>query len=146
MEHENRNVTFLEKVYDNAAMGEEAINMLSEKVEDEKMMNELKWQTEQYTTFSHDAHMALTELGAEPKNPSTVSKLGLWSGIQLNTLMSKSNDKLAEIMIQGSTMGIIDMARVLREYEDVPEAYLEIARRLIDFLEESVDRMKNFLG
>lgn len=146
LKEENRNYIFLGKVYENAEMGGEAINMLNDKVEDEKMMNELKWQSEQYLNLAHRAHAAITELGLEPEKTSAVSKLGLWSGIQLNTLVSRSNDKIAEIMIQGSDMGIIDVSRLLNEYEEIPESYREIARDFVKFLENSVDRMKEFLG
>ena len=41
-----------------------------------------------------------------PPRDHVVDKTMLWGGIQMNTLMDDSTEKLADMMIQGNTKGI----------------------------------------
>ena len=146
MNAQSRSAEFLNKVLDNAVMGAEAVKMLFEMVEDDKMMSELKREYEDYGKHAKAAIEALASEGLDPEKQGAFSKLGLWSGIQLNTLTSRSNDKLAEIVIQGAVMGVIDLTRLLKEYSEIPDGYRKIAEDLISFEEDSVQKMKGFLG
>lgn len=146
MNAQSRSAEFLNKALENSVMGAEAVKMLFEKVEDEKMMSELKRQYEEYGKHTKAIIEALDSEGLEPDKQGALSKLGLWSGIQLNTLTSRSNDKLAEIMIQGSIMGVIDLTRLLKEYPEIPDGYRKCAENLISFEEEAIQKMKEFLG
>lgn len=146
MNEESRSVEFLNKVIDNAVMGAEAVKMLFEKIEDDKMASELKREYECYGEHTKRAVQALGSEGLEPEKQSKMAKLGLWSGIQLNTLTERSNDKIAEIMIQGSIMGVIDLSRLLKEYSEIPDGYRECAVDLIKFEEDSIQKLKAFLG
>ncbi len=146
MNAQSRSAEFLNKALENAVMGAEAVKMLFEKVEDDKMASELKRQYECYGGHTKSIIEELQKEGLEPEKQGAFSKLGLWSGIQLNTLTSRSNDKLAEIMIQGSIMGVVDLTRLLKEYPEIPEGYRKCAEDLISFEEDAVQRMKEFLG
>lgn len=146
MKDESRAVEFLNKIYENSTMGEESISMLSEKVEDSQMLSELQYQHSQYSKITNDTVNALSEEKALPKESSPMSQMGLWSGIQMNTLKDRSSDKIAEMMIQGSTMGIIDLSRTLKQYNDVDSKYKKIGEELIKLEENSSQRMKEFLG
>ena len=69
-----------------------------------------------------------------------------WGGIQLNTAFDKTPDHIAEMMIQGSTMGIIDMSRTLKQYNDIPQNIKALGYELITVEENNVQRMKSYLG
>lgn len=146
MNAQSRSAEFLNKVIDNAVMGAEAVKMLFDKVEDDKMAAELKREYECYGEHTKRAIEELDKENLEPEKQSKMAKLGLWSGIQLNTLTTRSNDKLAEIMIQGSIMGVIDLSRLLKEYSEIPEGYRDCAVDLIKFEEDSIQKLKAFLG
>src|SRR5699024_12735645 len=47
-------------------------------------------------------------IGEVPENTKLKDKMQTWVGIQLNTMTDQSNSKLSEMLIQGTTMGIID--------------------------------------
>lgn len=146
METKNQNTEFLQKLYENAQMGAESIRFLSERTENKTMLEQLRTESEQYKKIKDAIVKFLNREGEEPKEQNPAAKFGVWSGIQLNTMMDKSNDKLAEMMIQGGTMGIIDLSRLMREYSDVPEDYILIGEALIKLEENSNQRMKLFLG
>lgn len=146
MKEENRAVEFLNKVYENSTMGEDSISMLSEKVEDGDMMSELQYQHKEYSKITNDAVSALAQEKALPKDKNPMAQMGLWSGVQMNTLTDRSKDKIAEMMIQGSIMGVIDMTRTLKMYPDVDAKYRKIGENLIRLEENSSQRMKEYLG
>ena len=66
--------------------------------------------------------------------------------INLAPMEKNVNDKIAEMMIQGSTMGIIDLSRLMKEYSDISEDYRKIGQELIKLEEDGSQRMKQFLG
>lgn len=88
----------------------------------------------------HALHVPATQLTALEKLPAEI-------GISMQTMFDKSVSKCAEIMINGTTMGIIDMKkaqRVCSEQGCSPEAY-RLAGDLIGFCEQYVERLKAFL-
>ena len=79
MNAESRSAEFLNKVLDNAVMGAEAVKMLFDKVEDDKMASELKRQYEAYGKHTKAVIEELANEGLEPQKQGAFSKLGLWS-------------------------------------------------------------------
>ena len=146
MNEDVRYEEFLNKIYENAHMASEAIDMLLSKVENEDLSNELNEEKAEYGKFCDGCIKLLEESGKKPKPQNPLSKLGLWSGIQLNTLTDRSDDKIAEIMIQGNDMGVVDITRLVNEYDNLEEKYKNLAESLVSFEEESTQIMKDFLG
>ena len=146
MSNKTNTEEFLNKIYENAHMASEAIDMVLPKVENEKLSDELNEEKSEYGKFCDGCIKLLEEDGSKPKPQNPLSKLGLWSGIQLNTLADRSDDKIAEIMIQGNDMGIIDLTRLVKEYDSLEEKYKNLAESLIKFEEKSTKKMKEFLG
>ena len=109
-------------------------------------MSDLQYQHSQYQEIQSRVSKELSKNGEFPKEQSPVSQIGMWSGVQLNTLLDKSPDKIAEMMMQGSTMGIIDMARTLKEYPDIPDSSRKIGEDLIKLEENSMQKMKSYLS
>ncbi|NCC86621.1 MAG: hypothetical protein EOM05_01970 [Clostridia bacterium] len=142
----NREVEFLNKVFENAQMGGESIGYLADKIEDPNMLSDLQTQHSQYSNLSSKASAQLAQYSQTPKSVSPIAQMGVWSGVKLNTLVNKSNDHIAEMMIQGSMMGVIDMSRTLREYSDIPKEAKNLGQDLIGIEENNVQRMKQYLG
>lgn len=141
----NRNTEFLTKIYQNARMGCESISCVSEKSKDEKMKQSLLKQHEQYNSVAQDASEMLVKEGKPAREKGPVSKAMLWSGIQLNTIADKTSDHIAEMMIQGSMMGVIDLSRNLKRYSDTDSSVKKLGERLIEVEEKNIQNMKDFL-
>ena len=141
----DRNTEFLTKIYQNARMGCESITYVSEKSNDEQLKQSLLKQHEQYNGVAMDATKLLNESGEPAKEKNPVSRAMLWSGVQMNTLADKSSNHIAEMMIQGSMMGVIDMSRNLKRYSDTDGKVIGLGEKLIEVEEKNIQRMKNFL-
>lgn len=102
---------------------------------------------EGYAGYAKRAAQALHDLHVPAEQLTALEKLPAEIGITMQTMFDKSVSKCAEIMINGVTMGIIDMKkaqRVCAEDGCSPEAY-RLAGDLIGFCEQYVERLKEFL-
>lgn len=142
----NRDVEFLNHIYKNATMGAESIGYLTEKIGDPNMLSDLQSQHQQYTNILSNVSNELSNLRKTPKSSNPMSHLGVWTGVQMNTIKDKSNDHIAEMMIQGSMMGVIDISRTLKEYKDINENLKQIGTDLVTLEENNIQRMKEYLG
>lgn len=143
---QNREAEFLNKIYENAQMGGESISYLTDSIRDKSMLSDLQMQHKQYSDLSNKASEKLAKMSMTPKSASPISQAGVWSGVKMNTLVDKSNDHIAEMMIQGSMMGVIDMSRTLKEYSDISQSTKGLGEELIKVEENNVQRMKEYLG
>lgn len=134
-------------IYKNVKMGSDAILTLIPKTEDEKMRDALTSQLNGYEKFASEAEKQLTPLGIKPKEEPMMKKMSAKMGISMNTLVDSTSSHIAEMMIQGSTMGITDMTKKVREFEgdNCPEQALQLGRDLISFEQNNIEKMKKFL-
>lgn len=142
----DRNAEFLNKIYKNSKSGSESISYIKDKINDQNLLNDLQYQHMEYQDIGNRASVELSKLGAVPQEQSPMAQFGMWSGVQMNTIFDKSPDKIAEMMMQGSTMGIIDMVRTIKEFPEVPPASKKIGEDLIKLEENSMQKMKQYLA
>lgn len=76
---------------------------------------------------------------------SAVAKARTRAMLNLNTLTDKSSSHLAQMLIMGSTAGVIDMTKSLREFPDAPKASRELAQNLLVTEQKNIEVMKQFL-
>ena len=74
-----------------------------------------------------------------------MAKAGMWLGLETETLMDRSDAHIAEIMIQGATMGAIEMTKSLNAYDGADPSARGIASRFLVGQSESIERQKHFL-
>jgi hypothetical protein len=51
--------------------------------------------------------------------------------MNLNTLVNKTPSHISEMLIQGSTMGIIDISKKIKEYTNVDKEIHDLANKLL---------------
>ena len=74
-----------------------------------------------------------------------VSDLMLKGSIQANTLLNTSTSHIAEIMIKEENRGLTSMWKALNHFGNAGNASTELARELMDFEEESIEKLKKYL-
>ena len=65
-------------------------------------------------------------------------------GIEMRTMMDDTTSKLAELLMQGTNMGIIEGRRLLNQKDTDPEVQ-EIVEEYVDMQEHAVEKLKQFL-
>lgn len=144
----NENVEMLNYIYKNAQMGQHSINHLLEIIEnDSKLKNLLDNQFMEYKTIFDTAEKSLNELGHEGKGNSKIQKFETYMMIDIKTLTNKSSDHVAEMLIQGSTMGIIQITRRLKDYSgSIDKNVQKLAEKLLSIEQHNVEECRKFLG
>ena len=141
----NETIQLLQDMARNARTGEEAIDQLMEKVESTEMRDELRRERDQYRAAARDAESALAAAGGHSEPVGMMQKAGMWVGTQMNTLTDRSNAHIAEMVIQGATMGIIEMTKARNTCPDADDRATELASRFIVEQNEIIDRQKAYL-
>ena len=104
---DERNV--LDELNKGACMGMDAIKDILDKVEDENLHKVLDDQYNSYKDISRRINEIYPDYSdKEPHETSTMNKVMTWYGIEMKTLTDHTTSKLAEILMQGTNMGIIE--------------------------------------
>ena len=126
-------------------MGMDSISNVSEKVQDDRFKQDLKYQYDEYNNLLNQVNQELTNYDDFPKELNPMQKAMGWMGVEMNTLTDKSNSKIAELMIQGTNMGIIEGVKLLNHNPDTEQHIKDILNKFIDFQQNNVEQLKKYL-
>jgi cytoplasmic iron level regulating protein YaaA (DUF328/UPF0246 family) len=126
-------------------MGEETINHLSDEIKDSDFNSHLRNQLKEYGEMRSAARSMLNEHGYDEKGISAFEKIRTYLMIDLQTLTDKSTSHIAEMLIIGSNMGVIQALRSLKKYRDAEEEIVGLMKRLLTTEENNIQQLKNFL-
>ena len=101
----------LDEIYQNANTGIYSIDTLLPKVEDGRVTEELVSYRGKLGRIAQDARQMMAQKSQEPAETGAMSKMGIWTGVQMNTLQDKSSSHIADMVIRGNTIGITKMTR-----------------------------------
>lgn len=141
----NADAELLSGVYKLSKTGMQAIQDVLPKVDRVELRRELLEQYSDYKKAAEQSEQAIMSFGALPKDVSPLAKAAMWGSVQLHTLTDASADKVAEIMINGTTKGIIDLTRHTRTCWDATAQNQEFANAFIKREQGHIDKLKAFL-
>ena len=145
MEDNNYNIKALNDVYKNAHMALQSISDLLPAVEDEDLKKELQEQYEGYEKIIGELSTFMAEKSIEPKNVNPFKKAMLWGSIKMKTLMDNSKNQVAEMMINGTVMGINELTAMKNEGVNLDQEILTFVEKLLALEEEYEQRLKKYL-
>lgn len=141
----SQEVAVYREIQRNTEMAIKAIETISDKVYDDNLAIQISRQALKYSELHNEAAKQLVEAKAEPYHSSYFSDMMLKAGIHYNTLLNTSTGHIAELMIKGSNMGVLEMEKVLHHNADAGEQSTALAKQLLDFEEKNIKRLKDYL-
>ena len=138
---------FYEQLYKDSDMGYEAVQNLLGKVSDRHLKHDMTLHMDGYKHFSRLAKDKLNEAQQTPKKESAMARVPARVGMAMSTMFDASPSHVAELMINGSNMGILSMQKNLnrlRESGGAEEAQ-DVCRKVIDFEQDNIKRMNQYL-
>ena len=145
MSRDRNEVNVLDELSKGACMGRDAIHFIMDKVEDEGLKEELNNQYAKYKEISNRISELYPEYSnKEPHETNAMNKVMTWYGIEMRTMMNDSTSKIAELLLQGTNMGIIE-GRKLLNHKDVDESVHSLIQEYVDMQENAVEKLKTFL-
>ena len=114
MDKKENEINVLDELNKGASMGTDAIHFVLDKVEDKKLKKELETQYKEYESILKKIEKLYSKYSdKKPHETSTVNKILTWYGVEMKTLIDNSASKIAELMLQGTNMGIIEGRKLL---------------------------------
>ena len=140
------NAELLNFVYENSQMGVKSLRQLLDIVEEGEFKEYLTKQLGGYEGFHTQAKEKLNANGLDEKGITAFEKARTYLMINVQTMMDKSNSHIAEMLVIGSNMGIVDAIKKIHEYKDSAEKdIVELMENLLRFEEKNVETLKKYL-
>lgn len=136
----------LAEIYRNCQLALESISDILPAVEHEDLKAEILREHEEYEKISAEAAMLAKNKGLDIKAPNVMKKMMMWSSIKMNTMIDNSRAHIAEMMIQGTVMGITALKTSIGESPEIDdEEITALAKKLVEAEEEFEKKLKEFL-
>ena len=136
----------LAEIYRNCQLALESISDILPEIEDEGIKAEILRQHDEYEKICGRAACLARDKALELKEPNPMKKAMMWGSIKMNTLTDNSRAHIAEMMIQGTVMGITSLKTSLSELpKDDDEEITALLKDLIALEEEFEKKLKTFL-
>lgn len=141
----NENINALDEIHKGACMGKDAIHFVREKVEDNNLKQELDREYEEYQKIAKEIEEVYPKYNDDkPHETSAMNKAMTWTGVEMKTMTDTSTSKIAELLLQGVNMGIIEGRRILNE-KKINDEVNAIVDKYVTMQEENVEILKSYL-
>ena len=135
----------LNEVNKGIKMGMDSISTISEKVGDNNFKDDLLFQYDKYNEILNRVNSELKNYDDFPKELPPIQKTMGFIDIQISTLNDKSNSHIAEMLIKGTNMGIIEGVKLKNRNPDIEPNISNILDDFIQFQENNVEKLKKYL-
>lgn len=115
----NENMELLNFVYENAEKGMHSLNNLSDilRNKDNKIKGLIEDELKEYNSFLKESEKLLKKNKIEPKKTNLMAKISSKMGIAMETMKDNSDPAIASMVIEGLTMGIVEMETKIENYK-----------------------------
>lgn len=139
------NINALDEINKGCTMGIEAINNLSDKIKSPDFKEELQKQLENYDKIEDKIQQVYQKYcDAEPHEIGPVAKtMSDWM-MNIQTMMDPTDSKIADLLIQGTNMGIIEGRKVLNN-KNINEDIKDLINEFVTMQEKDVEYLKKYL-
>lgn len=132
-----------EAVFHTADMGRSTIDTLLERSDDGEFSAVLREQEKYFDKAANEVRRHMDEEGIEPRTTPFADAMSAM-GVRMNTWMDNSSSHMAQMMIEGHTMGIVELTRRLNRTNSGGTGE-RMAKEMLRFEEKSIEELKRFL-
>lgn len=139
------NINALDEINKGTCMGMDAIKFILDKTEDKKLKKVLKDFYKEYEKINKKIEKIYPKYNdGNPHETNIINKAMTWYGIEIKTLKDNSNSKIAELLLQGTNMGIIEGRKILNKKE-IDKKVNELIEKYVTMQEDNVEILKQYL-
>lgn len=140
-----KDIELLQFIRQNAQMGTVTLSTLKDMLESGTLKETIKRQLDEYDFVFETAGSKLTAAGEDAKNVNAMTKMAATAMINVQSIADKSASHIAEMVIIGSTRGIIAITRRIRDFADANADCVNLAYRLLAIEQRNVDDLKRYI-
>lgn len=135
-------------IYDVSYMGEYSTNKLLStlKNKNNKIKSLLEDELKEYESYKKKSEKLLRKAKIEIPKTSILTKMSSNMGIMMETMKDNSDASIASMLVQGFTMGIVEMETKINNYkEEVNKNTIKLAKNLLKFQQKEIENLKTFM-
>ena len=141
----DNNINTLDELNKGCSMGVDALNVILGKVDDNKFKDLLEKQKIEYKDLSDRISDLYEEYSdQEISHTNLMEKAMTWYGIEKDTLTDSSISNLADLLIRGTNMGIIEGKKLLNN-KTMDKKVHKICNEYVKMQELYLDKLKEYL-
>ena len=144
----NENNELLTYIYQVASMGVKSTTTLINTIKNtnNKIKKIVEDELKEYESFLKESKRLLKKNKIVPKDKGFMVELMSKMGIKMEMLKDNSDPSIAEMLIQGFTMGVVEMEHKIDRYkENADRSIIKLAKRLLKYQQESIEILKPYL-
>lgn len=135
----------LNELFNVFKMGMEASEIILPQAGGKELRSLIRTQDENYVNQMEKSMAMLKAEGKQPRGISETAQRMLRGSIRMKTFFRHDPQHIAEMMVNGTTMGIVKMTKALNHTPDCDTGTRRFAENCLRREEENVDRLKKFL-
>ena len=117
----DKNHEFINAMYQDASMALDSLTMLINKLKcrDNKIKEVIEKCIKGYEKHLKIIKGYMKENNYEMTSVPLISKMGAYMGINMEVMKDNSDSRMADMLIQGITMGVLNTSKNINKYKDV---------------------------
>ena len=139
-------LNILDEINKGASMGVNSIKEIKPKVQDRNFLETLDIEESKYQRISvrvNEIYKKFSDKDSHELNQMEKAMTG-W-GIEMRTMKDDTTSKLAELLVKGTNMGIIEGRRLLNHNPNSSPEVHDLLSEFVTMQEDSVTALKKFL-
>ena len=140
-----KEIEFLQYIYQNAKMGIVGIDDIKSHIEDEDLKKTITRQKSEYESIANECIKILANYKKDEEDISNMSKIMSYVMVNMQMLKDDSASNIAKLMIEGSNKGIIQINEKLNNYANINPKIIKLAKKLLVTEQHNIDDLKIYL-
>ena len=140
-----KDTELLQYVHKTAQMGIKGLEDVEGQIREEPLREAVGRQVAEYRKISNKAGELLRSHGEEPDDVGLMARLSSEVMSKAKTFPDASASKIAEMVIQGNTMGITKMTREMNEADPSDPRVRQLGEELVNTQRRSIESLKKYL-
>lgn len=113
---------------------------------DNKIKSLLTEELNEYEEYFVEVKKLIDKYGITPKTSSMMSKIGSSIGMNIEMMNDNSDARIADMLIQGYTMGVLEITKKLKQYKDsISKEEKSIAEKINKTQNKNIKELKKYL-
>jgi len=139
------NINVLDELSKGACMGMDATRDIIDKIEEKELKRIVEDQYQQYEKIKKKIDDIYGEYSdSKPHETGAMTKAMTWSQINMKTMNDTSTSKIAELLLQGTNMGIIEGRKILNN-KNIDKKIHKIIEEYVEIQEKYIEKLKKYL-
>lgn len=140
-----QNEKLLIDIYKNLDMATWSIDLIDDEILNDDMLELVRKQKKMYEENKCQAMTLAETYNIDLKNINIMAKLGSLTSIKVGTFFDNSLSHIANKLMQGTSMGIIEIKKALNSYKNVDKEIEALGKRIYDLESKFYTSLQDFL-